>query len=160
MIDKIEFPAAIVDEKVYLIPSSAKLTISPINANLNPINLSNNNGTIIIYSAENSGDIDPQGLESINKLLGAVKLNPEETVLIKYDPKQPVNFNTLSRNLTISKLICFGIKAENIGLHIEYRNHIYLKFNNIDIIICDNIEGMEKPKRALLWSQLKLMYNI
>lgn len=81
MIDKIEFPAAIVDEKVYLIPSSAKLTISPINANLNPINLSNNNGTIIIYSAENSGDIDPQGLESINKLLGAVKLNPEETVL-------------------------------------------------------------------------------
>ncbi len=160
MIDKIEFPAAIVDEKVYLIPSSAKLTISAINANLNPINLSNNNGTLIIYSGVNGEDISAEGIESIKKLIVAVKLDPEETVFLRYKSDHPLRFYALSKTISFSKLICFGVTAEMLGLHFVYRNHKLLKFNNIDIVICDNIEGMEKPARLLLWNQLKLMYNI
>ena len=160
MMDKIEFPVAIVDEKVYLIPSSAKLTISPINANLNPINLLNNNGTVIIYSGVNSEDINAEGLASIKKLIFAVKLDPEETVFVNYNQDQSLTFNALSKTMSFTKLICFGITGANIGLHLDIRNHIYMKFNDIDIIMCDNIEDMGKPTRALLWSQLKLMYNI
>ncbi len=160
MPDKIEFPAAIVDEKVYLIPSSAKLTISPVNANLNPINLSNNNGTIILYSGNNGDDISSEGFESIKKLIVAVKLDPEETICLRYLHDTPFSFKELQAKFAFDKLICFGVTAKNIGLHIEYRNHIYLKFNGIDIIICDNIEGMEKPIRLLVWNQLKLMYKI
>jgi len=160
MIDKIEFPAAIVDEKVYLIPASAKLTISLVNANLNPINLSNNNGTLIIYSGVNDEDISVEGIESIKKLIIAVKLDPEETIFLRYRPDHPMSFNVLSKTIAFSKLICFGVTAEKIGLHFVHRNHIYLKFNNIDIVICDNIEDMEKPIRLLLWNQLKLMYKI
>ncbi len=160
MPDKIEFPAAIVDETVYLIPSPAKLTISAINANLNPINLSKSNGTVIMFSSVDGKDIGEEALESIKKLVVAVRLNSDETILIKNQNGRSYDFNTLRSNFAFSKLICFGILPQNMGLHLKFRNHIYFKFNNLDMIMCDNIEGMEKTTRALLWNQLKMMYNI
>lgn len=160
MNELIQFPAAIVDEPVYLIPDSAKLTISPLNANLIPTYPLNKNGTVIFYTAPKGGNISAEGVTAINKLILAVKLKPEETFCTEVLPDMDFRFNKLIKDYPVTQLICFGIEPENLGLHLDLIKYKAFKFNKIDMIFCDSMEGMALQKRTLLWNQLKLMYNI
>ncbi len=160
MTETIQFPIAIVDEPVFLLPNSANLLKSTNIANHEEINSVNKNALLILYSVSGDGDLGAETLAAMDKLISAVALKPEETTRIKIVGNETFRLFRMMEKHDFKQLICFGIMPEQIGLHVEYKLYKSFKFNNLNIVICDSLEGMEKQKRLALWNQLKLMFNI
>ncbi|MFI5172028.1 MAG: hypothetical protein ACHQFW_06530 [Chitinophagales bacterium] len=160
MSEKIKFPDAIIDEMVFWVPDSAKLTISVNNANGIDVYDPNKTELIILYRSQSASDITPAGKEAIEKMINAVKLDRKVVSVINLANHLEFNFRSLAAGVKLNTILGLGITPDQLRLHIEFTMYKILVYNNINLLFCDDIDIMEKQMKTLLWNRLQTIFNL
>jgi DNA polymerase III psi subunit len=96
---------------------------------------------------------------TLKKLIGAIKHDFENDIYLIYVNKQQ-NIHLSSLNLPIEKVLCFGVKPEEIGLNINEMMYTILDFENLQILFSDSIQTINSTpsKKSELWQLLQQMF--
>jgi hypothetical protein len=158
--DKIQFNNAVLDETLYLLPDSAKLTISLNNANQLPFLTGDKVSTLLICSPDSGNEIAEETLVSLHKLAAAVKLSPQDYAILNVKNFPNFRFNHLLDYPQIKNVVCFGIPGEVLGLHLDYYIYNSFYFNNISTLMSDSMKDMNPDNKKRLWHALQIMYKL
>ncbi len=160
MLEKIKFPNAIINELVFNIPASAKLTISVNNANGKYDYDPNKTQFLILYRSKNDDNISAAGHESIEKLITAVKINRGAVAVINQSINNQLSFTQLKNNIQLKTIICLGVTPEMLRLYVEYQLYSILIYSEITMVYCEDIDEMDKQKKTVLWNRLQTIFNL
>lgn len=158
--DKIQFNNAVLDETLYLLPDSAKLTISSNNANQLTFLTGDKVSTLLICLPDSGNEIAEETLVSLHKIAAAVKLTTQEYAILNVKNFPNFRFNQLVDYPQIKHVICFGIAGEDLGLHLDYYIYKSFYFNNIHILMSDSMRDISPDNKKLLWHVLQFMFKL
>lgn len=159
-LQKIHFTDAILEETAFLLPDVAKLTISANNANDKPVINLNNVSTILLYQPVNGTAVSEATITAMQKMAQALQLAPESYAMINIADYPGLKFHHLTSSASVSRLICLGVDPESIGLWVDFSFYKQFKFNNLDILISHNMEGISADHKKILWAKLQIMFNL
>lgn len=159
-LQKIHFTDAILEETAFLLPDVAKLTISANNANDKPVINLNNVSTILLYQPVTGTAVSEATITAMQKMAQALQLSPESYCILNLADYPGLKLYNLTANPSVSRLICLGVEPEAIGLWVDFIYYKQFKFNNLDILISHNMEGITADHKKILWGKLQIMFNL
>ena len=159
-LQKIHFTDAILEETAFLLPDVAKLIISANNANDKPVINLNNVSTILLYQPVTGTAVSEATITAMQKMAQALQLSPESYCILNLADYPGLKLYNLTANPSVSKLICLGVEPESIGLWVDFIYYKQFKFNNLDILISHNMEGITADHKKILWGKLQIMFNL
>ncbi len=159
-LQKIHFTDAILEETAFLLPDVAKLIISANNANDKPVINLNNVSTILLYQPVTGTAVSEATITAMQKMAQALQLSQESYCILNLADYPGLKLYNLTANPSVSKLICLGVEPESIGLWVDFIYYKQFKFNNLDILISHNMEGITADHKKILWGKLQIMFNL
>ena len=159
-LQKIHFTDAILEETAFLLPDVAKLTISANNANDKTVINLNNVSTILLYQPVTGTAVSEATITAMQKMAQALQLSQESYCILNLADYPGLKLYNLTANPSVSKLICLGVEPESIGLWVDFIYYKQFKFNNLDILISHNMEGITADHKKILWGKLQIMFNL
>lgn len=155
-----ELASAVIDEILYLIPDSAKLTISPINANDLTHILTPKVETVFIAGSHSADGLTQEGKVTLDKLIAACKLPADSFVVLHSHLTPDLRWPMLTASSAVKRIISLGPTPDTLGLHIDFQFYKILNFNNIELIISHNIEDITPEHKKVLWGRLQTLFGI
>jgi len=72
-----------------------------------------------------------------------------------------IPYKELIKNFNFKKVLIFGIRPQEIGLHLNINIYQTLIFQKVQFLFSDNLEVIanDLPKKKKLWEQLKKMFK-
>ncbi len=159
-LQKIHFTDAILEETAFLLPDVAKLTISANNANDKPVINLNNVSTILLYQPVTGTAVSEATITAMQKMAQALQLSPESYCILNLADYPGLKLYNLTASPSVSRLICLGVEPAAIGLWVDFIYYKQFKFNNLDILISHNMEGITADHKKILWGKLQIMFNL
>ena len=98
----------------------------------------------------------------LSKILNAVNLDIENDISFFSIFEKNIHFAEINRTIEIDKLLFFGIKSDEIGLHLNLKPYQIASWSGIEILLSESIEDLKnnKQKKQFLWSALQKMFLI
>lgn len=155
-----ELASAVIDETLYLIPDSTKLTISPINANDLTHILTPQVETVFITGSRSADGLTQDGKVTLDKLIAACKLPAGSFALLHSHLTPGLHWSMLSHSTAVKRIISLGPTPDSLGLHIDFQYYKIMNFNNIELVISHNIEDITPEQKKMLWGRLQTLLGI
>ena len=109
------------------------------------------------------------GLPFVERVLNAAGYDdPSEDIYLirRGSDSASVDLSTLLRQLGIKKVILFGQKLPELGLHFDVAHYVPLQIAGYTYMVCDSVTKIEAAKAAGdngpsrdLWNGIKLAYT-
>jgi len=142
------------ENRVYsLQKADLKITENLVEGNLNA-------DLVIVYHAEGENVLTEDLKQFLMKLLGAVKHNLENTLII--NDLSGIKFKQILNKTQAKKLIVFGSTRNHLGLNLNLKRYKTITIQDCECIFVDKLSILkdDNQRKGALWSLMKTMFNI
>jgi len=142
------------ENRVYsLQKADLKITENLVEGNLNA-------DLVIVYHAEGENVLTEDLKQFLIKLLGAVKHNLENTLII--NDLSGIKFKQILNKTQAKKLIVFGSTRNHLGLNLNLKRYKTIVIQDCECIFVDKLSILkdDNQRKGALWSLMKTMFNI
>lgn len=115
---------------------------------------------VVFYTSGELSNLAPDQREFLMKMLGAVKHNMENTLLIS--DKNHISFKQIVQAGFANKVIFFGSTRKSVNLNLNLKRYKLFNIQNIDCLFVDTIPKIQedKKRKGALWTLMKVMFDI
>lgn len=115
---------------------------------------------VVFYIPDDEKKLDPSKKEFMFKMLGAVKHNLENTLLISSESN--VSFKQVVKMGFAKKIMFFGNTRNNVKLNLNIKRYKIFSIQNIECLFIDHLGLLieDKKRKSALWTLMKVMFNI
>lgn len=115
---------------------------------------------VVFYSAGELSALAIDQKEFLMKMLGAVKHNMENTLLIS--DKTHIPFKNIVQGGFAKKIMFFGSTRKTVSLNLDLKRYKIFNIQDIDCLFVDTIPIIQEnqKKKSALWSLMKIMFSI
>ena len=99
----------------------------------------------------------------LEKLLGAVKINlANDTLLVFIQHHEQISIAPLLKSKQPEQVLVFGIRPEQMGLHISVEKYHPIFFSNTNLLFADSLSTLEPDKnlKMKMWTAMKTLFKI
>lgn len=120
----------------------------------------NLNAKLVVFYSIDEKLLPSDQREFLFKMLGAVKHNLENTLIISDQSK--ITFKQIVKNNTVRHIMFFGTTRKNVGLNLNLKRYKIFNLQNINCLFIDKLEVIKEDnkRKSALWSLMKTMFSI
>ena len=107
-----------------------------------------------------SGELKSNQKEFMMKMLGAVKYNIENTLIIS--DKSKIIFSQIVKKGKANKIMFFGTTRKAVGLNLNLKRYKIFNIQGIDCLFIDDLDTIQNDtkRKSYLWNLMKTMFNV
>lgn len=115
---------------------------------------------VVFYATGDSAQLEPNERAFLIKMLGAVKHNLDNTLLIS--DKSNISFNQIAQAGFAKKIMFFGSTRKSVGLNLNLKRYKIFNIQNIDCLFIDTLPKVEEDvkRKSALWTLMKTMFGL
>lgn len=115
---------------------------------------------IVFYNSAEGEFLNEKQKEFLMKMLGAVKHNLENTLIVS--DKEKISFEQFVKKGTVKKMMFFGSAPKGVGLNLNIKRYKIYNFQEIELLFIDQIHLIQEDskRKSALWNLMKTLFNI
>lgn len=125
-----------------------------------PIEGKATNRVAVVYNSDVAMSSDDR--EQLNKILAALKLNPDDVGMVNVADVPPPVFTNITRRLSCNYMIVFGATPVDLGMLVAAKRYIELPMQGVKILFSDSIELLRQDakRKRYLWDCLQVTFGL
>ena len=94
-------------------------------------------------------------------LAKGLKMETDDVALVRLEPEQACTLQTLQGQLSLQRLVLWGIRPDELGLKVASHRYTCLHYGNIQLLAAGTFEEVaaSTEQKKMLWTALQQLFS-